>query len=260
MAAKQTAPKRNLKLLGNRVERARNELRMTQDALAAEAHTTSKLVRKIIKGKKVSEIKLLEICSILGVNPDDNRIGDYSDEAHGSYSLSSLKDYQGNYRSYRRSLLYPKYILRSGFKIFWDKNEKLFRFEEFQKYRSVRNGELVDRSQTGEIFVGEHSGLLHLLTKNKGALRLITLYRFRLLNPDDKTMRGIVLTQASRETTHQPSAAAIIFEKVGISASELKADAKEITPSDASYEKIGADLTEIERHVVNFALRPERTA
>ena len=86
-------------------------------------------------------------------------------------------------------------------------------------------------------------------------MRLITLSRYRLRSPSDLTMRGIVLTQAPREIMQVPSAAAILFEKSIAPIKDIKNYAKEITPSAGpEYEKIAVDLTEAERHVVNFAL------
>jgi transcriptional regulator with XRE-family HTH domain len=245
---------RDLHALGIRIERARNELRLTQEQLAENARTTPKIIRKIIQGEKVIERILLAVCSELGVDPDDDRIGDYADADHGHYALSDLKDYVGNFQAFRRSLRFPKYILRSGFKIFWDPKEKILRFNEFQKYASIQDGKEVDRSQSGEVFVGSHAGLFHFLTKSRGALRLITVSKYRLRNPTDLIMRGIVLTQAAGENGHKPSAAAIVFEKIKISDAELRNHAKEFNSSDVR--EIDLELTEVERHVVNFVLAP----
>jgi transcriptional regulator with XRE-family HTH domain len=256
MAKERAEPTRDLNTLGKRIERARNELRMTQETLARDAHTTSKAVRKLVQGKKVAERIVLDVCSILGIDPDSNQLGDYSDEDHGNYSLNSLKAYVGQFRAFRRSLLFPKYILRSGFEFSWDRQAKVLRFAEYQKYKSLRNGELVDRSQSGEIFVGNQSGLLHLLTKTNGALRLITLPKYRLMNPDDMTMRGIVLTQARDDSLHRPSAAAILFEKIKVHERDFRNYAKEMNSSDNEYRKIDAELKNIERRVVNFVLAP----
>jgi len=246
-----------LTVLGRRIEVARNHRGLTQEQLAEKAGCSPKVIRKVIRGERVRGHILSELCEVLDITVTSaSHAVEISDEDHGSYSLNNFSQYVGRYFSYRRSLLYPRNILRSAFSIHWDKSGRVLRFNEYQQYVSLENGETVDRSQAGDVFFGNRSGLLHLLTKDRGALRLITLSQFRLLNPSDLTMHGIVLTQTPRQFQYQPSAAAIVFEKTKLSDSDFKKFVGEVRPNSHDYAKLHKALVESERHIVNFALSP----
>lgn len=246
----------SLAALGRRIDAERNNRSMTQEQLATSAGCSPKVIRKVIRGEKTHGRILAEICKVLDIRPGDDQPVEVADLDHGSYTLANFAPYVGRYFAYRRSLLFPRNILRSAYSIVWDKKARLLHFQEHQKYRSAQTGEFVDRSQSGDIYFGNRSGLLHLLTCERGSLRLITLSQFRLRSPDDLTMLGLVLTQAPRQFQHQPSAAAIMFEKTSVPEPEFRKFVGEIRPGDPAYAKLNAELIETERHVVNFALTP----
>lgn len=247
----------SLVALGKRIETERNTRGLSQIALAEKAGCSPKLIRKLTNGEKTRGKILLEVCTVLGIRLDDRNPIEISDVEHGSYTLNNLAQYEGLYFAYRRSFVQPRNILRSLFDIRWDKKARLLHFQEFQKYKSSETGEAVDRSQSGEIYIGSRSNLLHLLTRDRGAVRLMTLFPFRMQNPDDFKMSGIVLTQSLRQYQHIPSTAAITFEKVKGSKEMLAKQVGEIRHGASNdYAKLAADLTRIERHVVNFVLTP----
>lgn len=242
--------------LGKRIEAERNARGFSQVTLAEKAGCSPKLIRKLISGEKTRGKILSEVCTVLGIRADDRSPTEISDIEHGSYTLNNFAQYEGLYFAYRRSFVQPRNILRSLFEFEWDKKARLLLFREFQKYVSSETGEIVDRSQSGEIFVGSRN-LLHLLTRDRGAVRLITLFPFRMQNPEDFKMSGIVLTQSPRQFQHIPSTAAITFEKVEGSKEALVRQVGEIRHGISNdHAKLAADLTRIERHVVAFALTP----
>lgn len=243
--------------LGKRIEAERNVRGLSQIALAEKAGCSPKLIRKLINGEKTRGKILSEICAALGIRLDDGNPTEVTDAEHGSYTLNNFAQYEGFYFAYRRSFVQPRNILRSLFEIKWDKKGRLLRFNEFQKYMSSETGEMVDRSQSGEVFVGSRSNLLHLLTRDRGAVRLITLFPFRMQHPEDFKMSGIVLTQSPKQFRYLPSAAAITFEKAKGSKEKLAEQVGEVRQgASGDYVKLAADLTRIERHVVNLALTP----
>jgi hypothetical protein len=71
-------------------------------------------------------------------------------------------------------------------------------------------------------------------------------------------MHGIVLTQAKRTLYYQPSAAPIMFEKIkgAPTTVELKTSIGVIRSNDPEYNRMNRVLTDVERHVINFALTP----
>jgi len=246
-----------LAALGKRIEAERSRRGMSQARLAERAGCSPKVIRKLINGEKTRGKVLHEVCTALGIRADDKSPVEVSDSDHGNYTLNNFSHYEGLYFAYRRSFIQPRNILRSLFEFEWDKKDQILRFNEFQKYTSSETGETVDRSQGGEIFVGSRSNLLHLLTRDRGAIRLITLFPFRMQNPSDYKMSGIVLTQSPRQFQYVPSSAAITFEKIKGTRDALIKQVGELrhgTPGD--YTKMAADLARIERHVVGFALTP----
>jgi transcriptional regulator with XRE-family HTH domain len=247
------------KALGRRIEAERNHRSMTLKQLADKAGCGEKTVRNVIKGEHARGATISEICSVLKISVDDLAPIPVSDEAHGSYTKNNFKEYIGYYFVYRRSFSFSKNILRSVFCIQWSAKDRCLHFEEFQGYESSELNSHVDHSQSGDIYISNTVGLLHLTTIVKGAIRLITVSKFRLNDQSDFTMHGIVLTQAQKPLHYQPSAAAIIFEKTEtINTAELAA--KNVTvlrPNDNDYDRITAALAEVENNIAKFALAPE---
>jgi hypothetical protein len=246
------------KELGRLIDDERDRRGLTIKTLANKAGCSEKSVRNVIKGLHTRGKTISEICTVLDISLEDAKPILVSNEEHGGYTKDGYEDYIGNYYSYRRSFSFPRNIVRSHFSIQWNEHNKCLCFDEDQRYNSVELEPTIDNSQSGEIFISNTIGLLHLVTKTKGAIRLITISKFRLNDSDDFTMRGIVLTQAKKPLYYQPSTAAIIFEK--IKENELTSDSKKgvfvLHPKEFGYDKYNKALTEIERHLVNFALTP----
>lgn len=246
------------KALGSQIEDARNERSMTQIVLAKKAGCHEKTVRKVIQGEAASDRTVRLICKVLDIDFDQRRSSsEVSDEAHGSYSRSHHKDYVGNFYYYRRNFHDRREILRSALKIDWDKTKSVLQFEEHQRIRDP-SGHWKDRSQKGEISISSTYGLIHLLTVYKGALRLITVTKYRLHDDDDLTMHGIILTQTHESFHPRPSVAAVVFRKVLNSTwgDEFKSRVEMIRPGNGEYNSWDQELTEAERNM-NFALKQE---
>lgn len=252
----------DLKRLGLRIEAERNRRGFKLKDLAYKAGCGEKTLRNAIAGKHVSGRIIAEICFVLGMNVEEAKPISISDQDHGSYTRDNFSDYIGRYFVYRRSFSFPRNIVRSVFNILWSDTGNVLQFQENQRYDSKELDTLVDHSQSGEIFISNTIGLLHFVTKAKGAIRLITVSKHRLNDPKDLTMQGIVLTQAKRPMHYLPSAAAIIFERISpeVSIEEINKGCCVLRPKDFQYEKYHRALTDVELHVVSFALTPPTMA
>jgi hypothetical protein len=243
------------KALAKRIVHARDSLGLTNGQLASKAGCGERSVRKLVKGESTGGKVRAEVCVALEIPIDHEREDGVSDGDHGGYTLENFSEFVGHYFVYRRSQRFPKNILRSVFDISWDNKRQCLIFEEHQRYHSAETHSDIDNSQNGDIFHSNTIGLLHFVSQCKGAVRLITVSKFRLNNPSDLTMHGIVLTQAKMPFHYQPFAAAIIFQKTSkLAGSSLTHGAKLFRPSDLEHSQINLDLIEVERHMATFAL------
>jgi hypothetical protein len=187
----------------------------------------------------------------LRITPEEKaKAAPIADEAHGGYTLKHFDDYVGLYHVYRRSFTFPNNLVRSLYEIKWSDERSCLVFTENQRYRSSEGNRTQDYSQEGEVFISNTIGLLHLLTKEEGALRLITLTKLRL---DDMSLQGIVLTQAQGPFYYQPSASPIFFRKLN-GDDEAKKKVGPLRPADEDYDDIHLALAEIEKNIGIFAL------
>jgi hypothetical protein len=171
-----------------------------------------------------------------------------------AYSLHLYKSLLGFFHVYRRSFSYKDTLIRSVYEIAWNAQRSCLTFEEKQDFHSPQLQKGFDYSQSGDIFISNTIGLVHLLTKFSGALRLITL---KQLDPERVTLGGIVLTQA-QAPYYRPSASAIYFRKIAASdaTNTYQKAAKVIDASDPEYEDANVSLIEVERVVDSFAFSP----
>lgn len=172
--------------------------RIPVKVLAQDAPCNERTIRNFLNGASVKDDTIRKICGAAGIDFDqevDQRGGTAksSNLDHGSYSQELVQDYIGAFYAYRRSFSSPGNLLRSLYQFDWDKNHRCLRFREFQSYQSARLQRRVKYDQEGDVFISNTIGLVHLLTVERGALRLVTLTR---LHHDENIMRGLVLTQA----------------------------------------------------------------
>jgi hypothetical protein len=88
--------------------------------------------------------------------------------------------------------------------------------------------------------------LIQLLTTFQGALRLVTLSRFRL---GDNKLSGLILTQSDRDRYFEPAASAIFLEKLDgpRPVAELERLIGPVAESNAAFAPAEAELARIER-------------
>ena len=255
--------------LGRRIQQACTQFRLTQKDLAEVAGYDEKTIRNVIRGDKTRGSTLEHICTAIR-NKTGIEIGtdlifagpaapNVSTDDHGGYGKGHVEDYLGLFVSYRRSFTFPQNMLRSVYEFQWSDAKKCMVFREVQKYQSPELMTVIDYSQEGEVFISHAIGLVHLLTRYRGALRLITLTKIRL---DDMTLRGSILTQAQGEFYYQPSVSPVIFQKANPSLTvDVVADqVGPIRPGDADYERMNRALAEVERKVAIFAVTPDAPA
>jgi hypothetical protein len=188
------------------------------------------------------------VCAALKIQVENG------DEDHGGYVFENFKDYVGHYYVFRRRR-FPNNIVRSAFDVSWNEKRGCLIFEEHQRYHSQETHTDNDYSQSGEVFYSHEIGLLHFVSRFKGAVRLMTVSKFSRSNPSDLVLRGIVLTQTNTQAQYQPFAAAVIFKKVGkLTGDHLTHGAKSYHPPDLEYEQLNQELLDVERHLAIFAL------
>jgi transcriptional regulator with XRE-family HTH domain len=243
--------------LGRRIDGARRKIGFTLVQLAARAGYDERTIRNVIKGRPTRPATVRDICKVIGIGVDspETKPVDIADQEHGGYTLNHFENYIGLFYAYRRSFSFPRNIIRSLYAFSWNGERGCLVFRETQHYDSPNLKQTIDFSQEGEVFISNMTGLIHLLTKAEGALRLVTLTKLRAA---DRVIRGVVLTQAQGEFYYQPSVSPIFFQAADKQASldELAQRAGPIQPGDPDYARIDAALTDIERRVAIFALTP----
>ena len=144
-------------------------------------------------------------------------------------------------------------LVRSIFEFQWADQLNCLTFHEHHTYYSKRLGKQVNYDQSGQIFISNSIGLVHLVTQTAGAIRLITLTR---LHHDDHIMSGAVLTQMEKAGNFfQPSCSPIYLRKIESNdLAELKRNVGPVEPRDPDYSGANDHLLRIQREVVNFSL------
>lgn len=231
----------------------------TQERLAKESGMDVRSVRNVLSAKSVQNQTILDICEALNIPAELDAPQaeiELSDPYYGSYTRPAYKHYEGYYFAYRRSFTYPGVFLRSLFEIAWDDQaEDALAFKEHQSYVSQENRQ-VDHSQSGHIHISSTTDLVHLVTIQDGALRLVTLTKMR---GSSTKMRGAVFTQTERSAFHQPALSPIFLEKIG--RPDLEADIKKVglvSLGDEGYDYIEKEIAHVERDILFVATPPSR--
>jgi hypothetical protein len=130
------------------------------------------------------------------------------------------------------------------------KKKRCLEFYEEQKYTSSA-GRPVNFGQQGDIYINNDIGLLHLVTSDRGAVRLITLSKLRRT---DDILEGIVLTQLRNSHYYSPAVSPIYLQKADgvVSRSEVISLTGPIAPTDELYRTVAAYIEEVEREVAYF--------
>jgi hypothetical protein len=174
---------------------------------------------------------------------------------YGGYLLSAYAHYIGTYFAYRRVLSDRNELFRSVYEIDWDEELSRLRFFELQRFR-VASDRTVSSSHAGGVHISPHTGIIHFLTTFQGALRLVTLSKFR--TGEDK-LRGLILTQRDREDFYQPAVSAIFLEKMRAKRknSELERLVGAFGADDPAFAAASEEIASIERSAVFIAgMRP----
>jgi transcriptional regulator with XRE-family HTH domain len=242
----------SLKELGAAVRKKRKSIGWTQQTLAEKSSCSDRIVRNIESGYKTRSSIIIRVCEALGMSFEDHNAGYnvISDEKYGSYNLSHFNDYIGVYFGFRRGLSHQINFLRTVYEISWSEKKRCLVFFEDHKYLSS-DGRPIDNSQNGDVYISNEIGLLHLLTSEKGAIRLVTLSK---LKRPANILQGVVLTQLINAIHYSPAVAPIYLQKVCdvASRSDLASLVGPISPTHEEYQSVAAHLEEVEREVVYF--------
>jgi transcriptional regulator with XRE-family HTH domain len=248
-----TRPQKNS--LGRRIDVERKKLGYSLQQLATRAGYNERTIRNFIKGKATRFSTKNDICSAVGIDIQKETASkriQAADAEHGSYNRDHFREYIGCFFAYRRSFQVEGNLIRSLYEFFWSNEPCCLRFREAHRYYSPRLKRLVNYDQEGDVFVSNSIGLVHLLTKYEGALRLITLTK---LHHDEMTMSGIVVTQTERPNHFEPAASAIYLRKVKSgSPDELIKQVGPMEPGDPDFKAVESILEHVEKAVACMAV------
>lgn len=246
-------------LTKNAIENSRSGRRTligSAKELAGEANVTESVIYRLHSGE-FSNRTLQLVETVLGVNFRDMAMeaslkinGSAGSPAvsarwegahpvrYGGYSREQVAPYLGSYIGIRRSVTYPSHFLGSLFDIYWDDEIGAARFYEDNKFTDT-DGRERDYSQPGTLHVSAQIGVIHLLTSEQGALRLITLTRMQI----DRVMYGAILTQVSEAGFYRPAKSTIFMRKFDRDGdSEVNELRGPIRPGHKQYDLVVHDL------------------
>jgi hypothetical protein len=248
------------KALAKKIEEICAAKNLPAKALAEDAKCNVRTIRNFFNGKSVREETTRRIAAVVGVNLISERLeaqtgSNSADVEHGLYSEDLVRSYIGYFYAYRRSFSIADNLVRALFKLEWDAKRACLTFQEFQTYHSSHLARRVHYDQRGDVFISNTIGLVHLLTVQEGAVRLITLTR---LHHDENYMRGVVLTQSEWPDHFQPSVSPIFFRKILVAQDieRLVEQVGPIDPRDPTYPEINRILIHTEDAVAKFARAP----
>ena len=265
MASLLTSAQREAFVRRVRVEMAKRGL--TRPALADIAGCKERTLGNLLAGQPVRDATVAGIARGLAIDLDTllgARAGnparaperqDHADESYGGYLLSAYEDYLGAYVAYRRVFSRRLELYRSVYELDWDEDLARLRFLELQRAPSgngAANGTGGASQHAGGVYISPHTGMLQLLTTFQGALRLVTLNRFR--RGDDK-LRGVILTQSDRERFYQPAVSAIFLQKLTgrRRLSELERMVGTVGGTHDDFAPALAEIEDIERSAIFLA-------
>ncbi|MBV9829410.1 MAG: helix-turn-helix domain-containing protein [Alphaproteobacteria bacterium] len=243
-----------LATLGQAIRKKRESIGWTQEKLAGQSGYSDKVIRNIEHGARTRLQTIKNICQALGLPEDLYGISGnaISGAKYGAYNLSHYADYVGIYFGFRRGLSIQSNFLRTVYEIAWSPAKGCLEFFEDHKYTSS-TGRKIDFSQNGEIYINNDIGLLHLLTCDHGAMRLITLAKLRR---DDNhiILEGVVLTQLRSAHHFSPAVSPIYLKKTEDvqTRSEVASLIGPISPADELYAEVATYIEEVEREVAYF--------
>ncbi|MFM9941419.1 MAG: multiprotein-bridging factor 1 family protein [Hyphomicrobiaceae bacterium] len=247
-----------------RLEMAKSGL--TREALAEKAGCKERTLGNLLAGERVRDTTLAKVARVLAIALDDvfgadqgrspgsgssgghdGRAGD----SYGGYLQSAYESYIGTYVAYRWVFADRQELSRSVYEFDWDDELHRMRFFELQRFEGS-NKRPVSSSHAGGIHISPHTGLMQLLTTYQGALRLVTLSKFRL---GETKLRGAILTQSDRDMYYQPAVSPIFLEKLDgrRKNSELERLIGQMGPKDAAFAPAAEELGRIAENAVYFA-------
>ncbi len=261
MASLMTDAQRDAFVRRVRLEMAKAGL--TREALAEKAACKERTLGNLLSGQAVRDQTVAKIARVLGIDLEDVIGGGdetparkaapegRANEEYGGYLLSAYESYVGTYIAYRRVFSNKNELFRSVYEIDWDEDMSRLRFFELQRFRGSNN-KPISSSHAGGLYISPHTAMIHLLTTFQGALRLVTLAKFR---SGDTRLRGAILTQSERDMFFQPATSAIFLEKLETRKknSELEKLIGAFGPTDPSFKSASEELAHIEQSTVYFA-------
>lgn len=235
-----------------RIERALISKNWTRVQLADATGYDERTIRNVLGGRPVRNQTIIDICQALGIEPelsDRNEHFEVAEELYGAYARGPFRTYEGGFFAYRRSFSAKPRLMRTVFELAWCDDPAGLIFHEHSRF--LKQQKVIDHSQSGHVYISPLTDLIHLLTTQQGAVRLITLTKMR---GGEEIMRGIVLTQSEHRLFYQPSVSAMVLVKIPDYDGALHRPM--VGPIDASadeYEALCGELDQTESEIVQLA-------
>jgi transcriptional regulator with XRE-family HTH domain len=254
MGTSDLEPEQRLQL-GAKIDYSRKRRGWTLAVLAEKSGYDERTIGNVIHGRPTRLKTVHEICSVLEIDVEQlsNKPARIASERHGGYNLENYSDYLGQFYAVRRNFTEDNSVFRSIFKFQWSDTNHCLEFEEHQRYIDRLTKKLQDYTQSGQVFISNQMNLVHLVTIEKGAVRLLTMTK--LIPPDADTMEGVVVTQSKNGAYMRPSVSPIFFTKLAAPATieQMMGTVGPLYPHDDGYGELVAKLSEVENKTVLFS-------
>ncbi len=152
-----------------------------------------------------SEVAMLTPPLVMDRDDVDPLLGLWADKSLGGYSRESAGELEGKYVCVRPTFVDPEIINAYVIVISWDINRSSLMFEEEARADSAY-------TQRGKIYIPEGKPFIHLVTMDRGAVRLTTVSR-----PDRQQgfAHGLILTLSNPRGVHfTPASAPVVMRRL----------------------------------------------
>ena len=228
--------------IGLAIRERLEEKGLTQYYLASVIEKDERTVRNILAGKSLSIARLRRIGEVLErdfLAPFDSEAGptqaqiEERTKLYGAYTREAVEPYLGQYVAIRHALGTNPNLHASFYSFDWDPSKGAMHFQEENRFVDPGRGAR-DYSQGGHVHISHDIGLWHIMTCWRGAVRLITVSKPRMM--DSGKMYGAQLTQTPQGNSFLPAMTPIVFARTDATEAEVLPEASgPISPSDPEY-------------------------
>lgn len=179
-------------------------------SLAKKTGCTERVLGKLLAAESVHNTTIANVAQELEIDLEafstpallierEEPDASFSVDDLGGYTLEKVEDFIGTYLAYRYAFNGGPGIVRSQFDFEWNAQMRWLRFRETQCI--IRNGRDVELQHAGWFHFSQFR-LIHLMSRHRGSVRLITLHPPEI---GERDLRGVTLTPAECTPIRGPS-------------------------------------------------------